>query len=193
MARARTGSSSISWLVFGAAGMASFRALALLDAHPEEQQAARAEPHSCDLSSPAVLPSLRACVLEFLRLRPTTPAILRDTSIETDWCNGTLPAGSAVLIYAPYFHRNDRFVPQADRFIPDLWLEPSPDDGPLLIPFSAGPAVCPGLHLVLLVTSTPLAQLSKTAEFRKVPPGELSGSQPLPGTLRPFGLRFECG
>lgn len=182
------------WLfAFDAAGMASFRALALIDAHPEEQQTIRAELHSCDLSSPAVLPRHRACVLESLRLWPTTPAILRDTSTETTWRNGTLPAGSAVLIYVPYFHRNHRFLPQADRFTPQLWLEPTPDDGPLLIPFSAGPAVCPGRNLVLLVTSTLLAQLLRGAAFRQVPPGGLSSSQRLPATLNPFGLRFECG
>lgn len=50
-----------------------------------------------------------------------------------------------------------------------------------------------GRNLVLLVTSTLLAKLLRRAEFRQVPPGGLSGSQPLPATLNPFGLRFESG
>jgi cytochrome P450 len=181
------------WLfAFDAAGMASFTALALIDAHPGEQQAVRAEVESCDHSGSALLPRLRACVLESLRLWPTTPAILRDTTTETTWRNGTLPAGSAVLIYVPYFHRNPRFLPQADRFTPDLWLEPA-EDGPLLLPFSAGPAVCPGRNLVLMVTSTLLAHLLRRAELRQALPRRLSNSEPLPATLSPFGLRFECG
>jgi cytochrome P450 len=82
------------WLfAFDAAGMASFRALALLDTHSGERH------------DPAFL---RASVLESVRLWPTTPAILRDTTAETRWESGTLPMGTAVLIFVPYFHRDPR-------------------------------------------------------------------------------------
>jgi cytochrome P450 len=182
------------WLfAFDAAGMDSFTTLALIDAHPKEQQTVRAELCSCDSSSPALLPRLRACVLESLRLWPTTPAISCDSTTETMRRNGTLPAGSAVLIYVPYFHRNARFRPQADRFTPELWLEPAADGTPLLIPFSDGPAVCPGRNLVLMVTSTLLAHLLRRSELRQALPRNLSRWEPLPATLSPFGLRFECG
>jgi cytochrome P450 len=183
----------VAYWLFDAAGMASFTALALIDAHHQEQQTVRAELCSCDSSSPALLPRLRACVLESLRLWPTTPAILRDATTETTWHNGTLPAGSAVLIYVPYFHRNPRFLPQADRFTPELWLEPAADGTPLLIPFSDGPAVCRGRNLVLMVTSTLLAHLLRRSELRQALPRKLSSSEPFPATLSPFGLRFECG
>jgi hypothetical protein len=38
------------------------------------------------------------------------------------WPAGTLPAGSNVVVFAPYFHRDDQRLPFADRFAPELWL-----------------------------------------------------------------------
>jgi hypothetical protein len=156
------------WLfAFDAAGMASFRALALLAGRPERDPA-----------------FLRASVLESLRLWPTTPAILRDTTEETRWAGGTLPAGAALVIFAPFFHRD---FEGADAFLPELWLDGSVQ--PFLVPFSAGPAMCPGRSLVLFVTSTLLASL---LDGRALRGSSLQGA-PLPATLSPFRLRFSVG
>jgi len=172
------------WLfAFDAAGMATFRSLALLDAHPQHAARAREESRGADAKRPA----LRASVLESLRLWPTTPAVLRETTTETAWENGTLPAGTALVIFAPFFHRDSEHLPYADRFAPDIWLDGSgPGDWPL-IPFSAGPAECPGRNLVLLTSSHFLSVLLSEATVRG---GGLDGGAPLPATLSPFRLRF---
>src|SRR3954469_22010821 len=117
------------WLfAFDAAGMAAFRALALLDAHEAEAQRARAEIAAAgDLSRPHDLPFLRACVLESVRLWPTTPAILRETTVPTTWASGSLPARTVLLIHAPFFHRDDTRLEFADSFRPELWVEPRAD------------------------------------------------------------------
>src|SRR3954470_15723639 len=110
------------WLfAFDAAGMAAFRALALLDAHESEAQRARDEIAAAgDLSRPHDLPFLRACVLESVRLWPTTPAILRETTVPTTWASGSLPARTVLLIHAPFFHRDDTRLEFADSFRPQL-------------------------------------------------------------------------
>ena len=60
------------WLFgFGAAGVVTFRALALLATHSEQAEAARAELAATDFTELAVLPYLRACVLESIRRWPT--------------------------------------------------------------------------------------------------------------------------
>jgi cytochrome P450 len=176
------------WLfAFEPAGMAAYRTLALLDAHPDTAAAVREELASS--SDPAELPLLRASVLESLRLWPTTPGILRDGKENTAWERGVLPAGTGLVIFAPYFHRDDRHLPEADRFAPELWTrERSAADWPL-VPFSDGPVVCPGRNLVLLLTTSMLAALLEEHEHHAVE-GGLDRSRPLPSLLSPFNLTF---
>jgi cytochrome P450 len=177
------------WLfAFGPAGMAAFRALALLAAHPEYQANARAQVVGTDRSRPAEHPMLRAAVLESLRLWPTTPAILRDTTEPTTWDGATLESGAAVLVFTPLFHRHSGQA-WAHRFAPELWLADARGRWPL-VPFSDGPAVCPGRNLVEMTTSSLLAALLAEDEARLDPPEQLNASAPMPGTLSPFHLRF---
>jgi cytochrome P450 len=171
--------------------MASFRALALLDAHPHESDRADRELAQSDLSRPDELRFLRACVLESLRLWPTTPTILSETTTETAWESGALPAKTALLIFVPYFHRDPLRLRYADAFAPDSWLDGStPGDWPL-IPFSAGPAECPGRNLVLFVSSALLASLIKHHRLRQIQPRPLHAREPLAAAFSPFRLRFE--
>ena len=65
--------------------MATFRTLALLATHPTQTGQARTELAGKALSAPHDLAYLRSCVQESVRLWPTTPAILRDTTTETTW------------------------------------------------------------------------------------------------------------
>ena len=181
------------WLfAFDAAGIAAFRALALLAAHPDQAAKARQE-MAGDTSGGRNLPFLRACVLESVRLWPTTPMVLRQTSRPVEWDNGTMPARCGVLVYVPYFHRDGRRLPQADSFDPGLWLQQDAMSGDPeswgVVPFSDGPARCPGRQLVLLMTSALLARLLRENTFA-LESAWLSPDRPLPGTLNHFALRF---
>jgi cytochrome P450 len=174
------------WLfAFDATNWASFRALALLGSHPEAAARVRDE-----LDQAPDLPFARACLLESLRLWPTTPAILRDTTAETRWAGGVLPAGASVMVFAPFFHRDDTRLPEAHRFAPDLWLRERTDADWPLVPFSGGPGMCPGRNVVLLTASTMLATLLERHDLRLLAGADLDPSRPLPGTLSPFALRF---
>lgn len=173
-----------------AAGIATFRALALLLSHPAQAAHAAPEIAADDAVGALYKPVLRACILESLRLWPTTPAILRQSTEETVWDGARLPAGTGILIFAPYFHRDERRLPYAHRFVPEVWLgDRSPTDWPL-VPFSAGPAGCPGQNLVLLLTSAMLGALLRPGRLRLASPPRLSPDRPLPGTLDHFALRF---
>ncbi|WP_411374174.1 cytochrome P450 [Arthrobacter sp. MPF02] len=181
------------WLfAFETSGFAAFRALALLATHRNEARLALEEIAS-DRSGGRRLPFLRATVLESVRLWPTTPMILRQTTRETVWDAGTMPAKCGVLIYVPYFHRDTRRLPLADRFDPALWLRGDGQEDWGVVPFSAGPASCPGRHLVLLCTSALLSNLLRGADFTLQDAGRLSPERPLPGTLNNFSLRFIPG
>src|SRR5690606_3219211 len=91
------------WMfAFDAGSWASVRALALLTS----STAATARVTD-ELDRAPDFPFTRAAVLESLRLWPTTPLILRDTTRETTWRTGTLPSGTSAVIFAPFFHRDD--------------------------------------------------------------------------------------
>jgi cytochrome P450 len=93
---------------FDPGGMATFRALALLAAHPGAADRAREEVAAADAGpGRAMLPYLRATLLESLRLWPTTPVILRQATRDLDFGGATLPKGANVIVYAPFFHRDE--------------------------------------------------------------------------------------
>jgi cytochrome P450 len=178
------------WLfAFDPSGMTTFRALALLATHPEHAARAREEVSSRNGTPRTNMPYLRACVLESLRLWPTTPLVLRQSTIETIWETGVMPADTSILIFAPLFHRAEH-LPYADSLAPELWLEDRPADAWPLIPFSEGPGICPGRHLVLMLTSAMLAALLDGREIRLKQPERLEPGN-LPGSLNNYSLRFE--
>ena len=180
------------WLfAFDAAVMASFRALALLASHPDQLARAREEIAASQPGQP--LPFLRACMLEALRLWPTTPMVLRQSTSETRWEHGSMPADTGVLIHAPFFHRDDSRLEHADRFTPALWTggQTAGHDWPL-IPFSDGPVMCPGRHLVLMLSSAMLATLLDGRPLAQAA-GQVLDPARLPGTLNNFALRFQLG
>lgn len=179
------------WLfAFDPAGLAAFRALALLAGHPAEQRAVADDLADRDPSRPHDLPLLRAAVLESVRLWPTTPAILRETTTTTRLGERVLPAKTLVVVLTPFFHRDDERLPYADRFAPAIWQDGSARESLSLVPFSAGPAVCPGQNLVLLLTSTLLAALLQHHEVALTSRPRLYPGRRIPGTLNPYGLRF---
>jgi hypothetical protein len=175
------------WLfAFDPAGMAVFRTLALLACHPDEMQAARDEARN---ASDVRLPFTRGCFLEALRLWPTTPAILRETTRPTEWRNGTLPTGTGITIFAPFFHRDDQRLPFAHRFKPELWSTGDPTEKWPLVPFSQGPAECPAKDLVPLTASLMLSRLIRLSSIRLLS-HELSPEEDLPSLLNNYTLRF---
>ncbi|MCD0452062.1 cytochrome P450 [Actinocorallia sp. API 0066] len=175
------------WLfAFDSAGLVLFRALALLTSHPVQDARAR----TAIVRDPVALGYLRACVLESVRLWPTTPAILRDATRDVDLGGDTLPGGTAVLIPATFVQRDAASLPYADSFTPDVWLDGSAADSWSVVPFSGGPAECPGRDLVMLTTSVFLAELVRDHVYRQTAGRRLSPGLPLPGSFSPYRLRF---
>lgn len=177
------------WLfAFDPGGMATFRALALLAAHPEAMRRAREEAPAIGASD---WPFGRACIRESLRLWPTTPVILRETTQDVPWRGGVMPKNTHVLIFAPFFHRDDENLPEANRFAPELWLDPAARRDWPLVPFSGGPGTCPAHHLVPMLGSMMIAAILARRTVRLHQPERLLPSRPLPGTLDNFSLSFD--
>lgn len=106
-----------------------------------------------------------AAVQEVLRLWPTTLVVLRQSRIETEWRGRFAPAGTEFAIVSSVFHRDDHALDFAHRFEPAVWLDGRTDGEWPIIPFSAGPAVCPGRNVVPLTTSHAVSQVVSRYEL----------------------------
>ncbi|MBA3999471.1 cytochrome P450 [Brevundimonas sp.] len=174
---------------FDPGGMALFRTLALLSAHSAAEEKARAEIAAAEGKAVPSLDYLRACFLEALRLWPTTPAILRETTRPVRWARGGLDEDVHIFIFAPFFHRDDETLDQAHVFDPALWTDGIVRPDLALVPFSHGPVVCPAAHFVPMTASLALRRLLTRMTMNLEEPERLSPRR-LPGTLDNYTLRF---
>jgi cytochrome P450 len=167
------------WLfAFDAAGIALWRLLAVLAARPAEA-ATIAEEAAHPEASP-LLAHAGAAIQESVRLWPTTLVVLREGRAETEWDGRIAPAGTEFAIISSVFHRDDEALGYANRFEPAIWLDGRSDGAWPLIPFSAGPAVCPGRNVVLLTTSAATSHVIANYDLDLDPSTreKLSGAMP---------------
>jgi cytochrome P450 len=170
----------------------ALRALALIASHPEQRSVVESalEGGGLDASTVAGLGYLRACLQEAMRLWPTTPLLSRETLVDLTWNGAAVPAGTQVLIFNTFHHRDRERVEYADRFAPEEWTEGNAGRDWSFNHFSHGPQGCPGVNLALLIGSTVLAHLLTQAQPSLLEP-RLDPARPLPHMLDVFRLRFE--
>jgi cytochrome P450 len=170
------------WLfAYDAAGITVFRTLAVASSRPDIA-AALAEGDDQTRNAYA-----RACLQETLRLWPTTLVILRDLTADSDISGVPAPAGATVALVSAWLHRDPR-RPDANRYQPDNWL-PGPQPGRTgTVPFSDGPARCPGESLVLQTAGAALLELMRSPR-RLVSPA-LNARDSMPAMLNHYGIRL---
>ena len=177
------------WLfAFDAAGIALWRLFAVLASRPDAL-----EPIVAEAGHPEASPLLSqagAAVQESLRLWPTILVVLRESREDTEWRDDVVPAGTEFAIVSSVFHRDDEALDFANGFEPSAWLDGSTDGPWPIIPFSAGPAECPGRNVVLLTTSTAVSHVAASYDLDVDPRtrGKLTDS--MPATLNHAAIRI---
>jgi cytochrome P450 len=167
------------WLfAFDAAGIALWRLLAVLGTHPSALQTIVAEARHPEASP--LLAEAGAAMQESLRLWPTTLVVLRQSTADTEWRGRSAPAGTEFVIVSSVFHRDDEALDFANRFEPSAWLDGRTDGPWPIIPFSEGPAECPGRNVVLLTASTAVSHIADRYDLDVDPTTrtKLSGAMP---------------
>jgi cytochrome P450 len=93
----------------------------------------------------ARLPYTRAIVAESLRLYPPAWTLGRRAIQDYHWAGHDIPKGSLVLMSQWIVHRDARFWPEPDRFMPERW-QAEANDRPRFayFPFGGGNRVCVG-------------------------------------------------
>ena len=173
-----------------------FRALAVLATHPEQQREARAEVSGADLTTAdgvASLDYLGGCLLEAMRLWPTVGMLIKLAHRDVQFPSGAvLPAGSQVVIYNVFNHRNRRLIPYADRFSPGEWVSGNASQDWSFNFFSHGPQNCPGAGISVFLGQAVLAHLLKAGPL-SVSGVRLDPNRPLPHGVDLYGLTVNAG
>jgi cytochrome P450 len=88
------------------------------------------------------------------------------------------------------FHRDDEELGFADRFEPGAWLDGRTDGPWPIIPFSGGPAGCPGRNVVLLTTSTAVSHVVTKYDLDVDPATREKLAGPMPTTFNHADIRI---
>ena len=170
----------------------------LLANHPDAEARMHAEVDALGdrLPSPddlGALPWLRAVLAESMRLYP--PAWILGRRAKEPFVAGghEIPARTIVLLCQWLVHRDPRWWPDAERFLPERWLDAEENTRRpkfAYFPFGAGTRVCVGEAFAWMEGTLVLATIAQRWRLRSVP-GARATPEPLI-TLRPKGgLRMQ--
>ncbi|MET9312464.1 cytochrome P450 [Kribbella sp. NPDC003505] len=177
------------WLfAFDAAGIALWRLLAVLGTHPSALRTIVSEARHPEASP--LLAEAGAALQESLRLWPTTLVVLRQSSADTEWRGRSAPAGTEFVIVSSVFHRDDDALDFANRFEPSAWLDGRTDGAWPIIPFSEGPAECPGRNVVLLTASAAVSHIADRYDLDVDPTTRAKLGGELPRTFNHAWVRI---
>jgi len=174
-----------------------FRALALLASHPAALQRVRDDIGARKLTTVKTVTDstyLAGCILEAMRLWPTTALFGRVQAEDFRWKNGQkTPAGTPLLIPNLFNHRNRHRIAFADRFAPAEWSEGTAGDDWSFNFFSHGPQGCPGAGLAIFLGQAFLGRVvtESTPTLTRGP--RLSPDKPLPYGFDVFSAEIEFG
>jgi cytochrome P450 len=114
------------------------------------------------------LPYLNAVILESLRLYPPAYMMAR-MNVETLNLGGyEIPPRTTLLASQWVMHRDPRFFPQPERFMPERWLDGLEQRLPpgAYFPFGDGPRRCIGQGFAQLETALVIAAIAQKFRFR---------------------------
>ncbi|MEI6739068.1 MAG: cytochrome P450 [Gemmatimonadaceae bacterium] len=133
----------------------------------------------------AQLPYTRAVMAEAMRLYPPAYIIGRRSLTSYEVGGVRFPTGTIFLCSQFLAHRDPRWWPEAERFLPERWLVPAEDRPKFAyFPFGAGTRICVGEQFAWMESTLMLATLA--AWWRVRVDGPDPAFDPI-FTLRPSG------
>lgn len=126
-----------------------------------------------------------AVVKETLRLYPPSYAVSRKVRAPFEIAGYRVPKGSLVSANIYAMHRNPRWFPEPDRFLPERWLDADKLPRGAYLPFGEGARTCVGNHFALAECKVVLATFLRQHDLQLVPDHALRLEAGV--SLRPVG------
>jgi cytochrome P450 len=147
----------------------------------------------------AQLDWLEACAQEAMRLKPVGPLIINQAQRDTVIADVRVPGDSLVLCLMRPGGMNEQKFAEPQAFRPERWLQAEGAAAHSLssakrsvMPFGAGPRMCPGRYLALAEIKMVLAMLLANFEIREVAtPDGKPPEENLAFTMAPVGLAMK--
>lgn len=171
-------------LMFGAAHLTTAHTLAwtlfLLAEHPsvmtELHHEMRSQLHGGfpDVDQVDRLHCTERVIKESMRILPASSYSQRVASLPTQLGPFALPPTAGIVFSQFMTHHMPELYPQPEEFRPERWLtiNPSPYE---YLPFGAGPRMCIGAPLAILILKTVLPTILQRFKVTAVPMSEVSG------------------
>lgn len=118
---------------------------------------------------------LEACIKETLRLYPSVPQFSRLLIEDYKIRDIVVPKGSAITVLTYMVHRDKKYFPDPEKFIPERFLNESEMHPFQFVAFSAGPRNCIGQKFAMLELKCSLAKILRAFQILPV-----KGFQPQP-------------
>lgn len=133
-------------------------------------------------------------IKESMRLYPPAWGIGRRALADFEVGGNLLPAGTNIFLMQWITHRDERFYPEPERFLPERWDEPARYNDLsrfAYFPFGGGPRKCIGASFAMMEAVLLLATLARKFRLELSPDARVEVLPSL--TLRPrFGLRMRA-
>ena len=178
----------------------------LLYRNPQAAQAARREADAVlgaggvvrSIEQLARLDEVEGCANEAMRLKPVAPVILNTALQEVQVGDVLVPKGAIVICMLRPPGMDPAHFSEPARFEPARWRSGAADGVPSLtsakrvvMPFGAGPRMCPGRYLAMAEIKMVAAMLLANFELDEVAtPGRSEPAERMALTMAPVGLRM---
>ncbi|XP_041766362.1 ecdysone 20-monooxygenase isoform X1 [Anopheles merus] len=118
----------------------------------------------------------KACIQESYRISPTTPCLARILEEDFQLSGYHLQAGTLVLCHTRVACQSEDNFQQADRFLPDRWLEQRDENdnvvnkraepgASVVLPFGIGRRMCPGQKVIDIELTLLVAKIFQNFEI----------------------------
>jgi cytochrome P450 len=142
-----------------------------------------------------------ACANEAMRMKPVAPLNIVEAAEDVEVAGVAVPRGTFVVCVMRAAGLDEAHFPEPGSFRPDRWLQSGAADDTgtgrmfsakrTVMPFGAGPRVCPGRYLALAEIKMAIGMMLSNFEITRVWSEDGEPRECLKLTMAPVGLRMK--